>query len=71
MTYAILFLIISLLIIAAVIFVPLLTFGKLLTSRIHIKRKGAFYSIEIEDITLKSADNVRMLSPGQIDEFEE
>jgi hypothetical protein len=55
----------------SILCIPLIVVTKLLTSRIHIKRKGAFYSIEIEDITLKSADNVRMLSPSQIDEFEE
>jgi len=66
-----LILILTILFVLAVLSVPLIIVGKLLTSKIHIKRKGAFYSIEIDDITVKSADNVRMLSPSQIDEFEE
>jgi hypothetical protein len=66
-----LFLVLSILFVLAMLSIPFIVVGKLLTSKIHVKRKGAFYSIEIDDITMKSADNVRMLSPSQIDEFEE
>jgi len=50
---------------------PILIFAHMITpSKTLARIWGGFYSIDLEKITLQSADNVRMLSMDQIDAFE-
>ena len=65
------FLFLILFLMFAVGVVPILIFAHMVTpSKTLARIWGGFYSIDLEKITLQSADNVRMLSMDQIDAFE-
>jgi len=55
----------------AIVSVPILLFVHLVTpSRTTARLWGGFYTIDPAKITVQSADNVRMLSPEQIEALE-